>query len=148
MLIWQQPQHMNRIDSVNSAARTVLWAATKGPFLSQQVGLLQTCATVPLCRSPQLCLRCGNSLQRRVLTVSFHKFGDFFFPGTGDLKDVGEVRPWDSISCNLNRNICRAIPFLWQMLPLGRGCTCASHYLLCLLVQRHSYASAITAKPR
>jgi acetoin utilization deacetylase AcuC-like enzyme len=28
----------------------------------------------------------------RVLTVSFHKFGDFFFPGTGDLKDVGEVR--------------------------------------------------------
>lgn len=27
-----------------------------------------------------------------MLTVSFHKFGDFFFPGTGDLKDVGEVR--------------------------------------------------------
>ena len=25
----------------------------------------------------------------RVMTVSFHKFGDFFFPGTGDVKDVG-----------------------------------------------------------
>ncbi|KAL2507456.1 Histone deacetylase 9 [Forsythia ovata] len=26
----------------------------------------------------------------RVMTVSFHKYGDLFFPGTGDLKDVGE----------------------------------------------------------
>ncbi|GER57108.1 histone deacetylase [Striga asiatica] len=26
----------------------------------------------------------------RVMTVSFHKYGDFFFPGTGDVKDVGE----------------------------------------------------------
>lgn len=25
----------------------------------------------------------------RVMTVSFHKFGDLFFPGTGDVKDVG-----------------------------------------------------------
>ncbi|EOD19100.1 hypothetical protein EMIHUDRAFT_419321 [Emiliania huxleyi CCMP1516] len=25
----------------------------------------------------------------RVMTVSFHKYGDFFFPGTGDVKDVG-----------------------------------------------------------
>lgn len=24
------------------------------------------------------------------MTVSFHKYGDYFFPGTGDLKDVGE----------------------------------------------------------
>lgn len=24
------------------------------------------------------------------MTVSFHKFGDMFFPGTGDIKDVGE----------------------------------------------------------
>jgi histone deacetylase 1/2 len=24
------------------------------------------------------------------MTVSFHKFGDYFFPGTGDVKDVGE----------------------------------------------------------
>lgn len=28
----------------------------------------------------------------RVMTVSFHKYGDFFFPGTGDVKDIGEVR--------------------------------------------------------
>jgi histone deacetylase 1/2 len=27
---------------------------------------------------------------RRVLTVSFHKYGNYFFPGTGDLKDIGE----------------------------------------------------------
>jgi len=25
----------------------------------------------------------------RVMTVSFHKYGDYFFPGTGDVKDVG-----------------------------------------------------------
>jgi hypothetical protein len=24
--------------------------------------------------------------------VSFHKYGDHFFPGTGDIKDVGEKR--------------------------------------------------------
>ncbi|CAL8463701.1 g3235 [Coccomyxa elongata] len=29
-------------------------------------------------------------LTDRVLTVSFHKFGNYFFPGTGDLKDIGE----------------------------------------------------------
>lgn len=26
----------------------------------------------------------------RVMTLSFHKYGDYFFPGTGDLKDIGE----------------------------------------------------------
>nr|BAF37798.1 hypothetical protein [Ipomoea trifida] len=26
----------------------------------------------------------------RVMTVSFHKYGDKFFPGTGDMKDIGE----------------------------------------------------------
>ncbi|KAF8061327.1 HDA9 [Scenedesmus sp. PABB004] len=31
-------------------------------------------------------------LSDRVMTVSFHKYGDYFFPGTGDLKDVGEQR--------------------------------------------------------
>jgi len=25
------------------------------------------------------------------MTVSFHKHGDFFFPGTGGLNDVGEL---------------------------------------------------------
>jgi histone deacetylase 1/2 len=25
----------------------------------------------------------------RVMTVSFHKFGEGFFPGTGDLDDIG-----------------------------------------------------------
>eukprot|EP00873_Tetraselmis_striata_P038131 jgi/Tetstr1/458395/TSEL_044833.t1 len=29
-------------------------------------------------------------LTDRVMTVSFHKYGDMFFPGTGALKDVGE----------------------------------------------------------
>jgi acetoin utilization deacetylase AcuC-like enzyme len=24
--------------------------------------------------------------------VSFHKYGDYFFPGTGDIKDIGEQR--------------------------------------------------------
>jgi histone deacetylase 1/2 len=28
-------------------------------------------------------------MTNRVMTVSFHRFGDFF-PGTGDLKDIGE----------------------------------------------------------
>jgi acetoin utilization deacetylase AcuC-like enzyme len=27
----------------------------------------------------------------RVMTVSFHKYGDYFFPGTGDLTDTGEL---------------------------------------------------------
>jgi hypothetical protein len=25
-----------------------------------------------------------------VLTVSFHKYGNYFFPGTGDIRDIGE----------------------------------------------------------
>ena len=25
----------------------------------------------------------------RVMTVSFHKYGDMFFPGTGGLRDIG-----------------------------------------------------------
>jgi len=29
-------------------------------------------------------------LTDRVMTVSFHKYGDYFFPGTGDLADIGE----------------------------------------------------------
>ncbi|GBF99104.1 histone deacetylase [Raphidocelis subcapitata] len=29
-------------------------------------------------------------LTDRVMTVSFHKYGDYFFPGTGDITDVGE----------------------------------------------------------
>eukprot|EP00191_Tetraselmis_sp_GSL018_P004661 CAMPEP_0177599656 /NCGR_PEP_ID=MMETSP0419_2-20121207/13120_1 /TAXON_ID=582737 /ORGANISM="Tetraselmis sp., Strain GSL018" /LENGTH=422 /DNA_ID=CAMNT_0019092425 /DNA_START=487 /DNA_END=1756 /DNA_ORIENTATION=+ len=31
-------------------------------------------------------------LTDRVMTVSFHKYGDFFFPGTGSIKDIGEYR--------------------------------------------------------
>eukprot|EP00878_Enallax_costatus_P042872 GHUV01050374.1.p1 GENE.GHUV01050374.1~~GHUV01050374.1.p1 ORF type:complete len:133 (+),score=10.75 GHUV01050374.1:47-445(+) len=31
-------------------------------------------------------------LTDRVMTVSFHKYGDFFFPGTGALIDIGEQR--------------------------------------------------------
>ena len=26
-----------------------------------------------------------------MLTVSFHKFGNYFFPGSGDIKDIGGV---------------------------------------------------------
>ncbi|CAI9105566.1 OLC1v1004514C2 [Oldenlandia corymbosa var. corymbosa] len=29
-------------------------------------------------------------LTDRVMTVSFHKYGDLFFPGTGDVKEIGE----------------------------------------------------------
>lgn len=32
----------------------------------------------------------SSSAFRRVMTVSFHKYGDYFFPGTGDVKDIGE----------------------------------------------------------
>lgn len=39
----------------------------------------------------------------RVLTVSFHKFGDFFFPGTGDLKDIGEVAPRSDLPFDSHR---------------------------------------------
>lgn len=28
----------------------------------------------------------GVVVRCRVMTVSFHKFGDYFFPGTGDVK--------------------------------------------------------------
>jgi acetoin utilization deacetylase AcuC-like enzyme len=31
-------------------------------------------------------------LTDRVMTASFHKFGDYFFPGTGACKDVGGKR--------------------------------------------------------
>merc|ERR1719201_2566480 len=31
-------------------------------------------------------------LTDRVMTVSFHKYGDYFFPGTGDVKVVGEKK--------------------------------------------------------
>lgn len=37
-------------------------------------------------RFPQL----GNEFSTRVMTVSFHKYGDNFFPGTGSLSDIGE----------------------------------------------------------
>ncbi len=30
-------------------------------------------------------------LHCRVMTVSYHKYGDFFFPGTGDLTDTGSM---------------------------------------------------------
>ena len=29
-------------------------------------------------------------LTDRVMTVSFHKYGDMFFPGTGAISDIGE----------------------------------------------------------
>lgn len=33
----------------------------------------------------------------RVMTVSFHKYGDYYFPGTGDIKDVGEKAGGDPL---------------------------------------------------
>lgn len=36
----------------------------------------------------------------RVMTVSFHKFGEYF-PGTGDVKDVGEDAPCWQLQCVL-----------------------------------------------
>ena len=31
----------------------------------------------------------SGNMTNRVMTVSFHRYGDFF-PGTGDVKDIGE----------------------------------------------------------
>jgi hypothetical protein len=31
-------------------------------------------------------LKSNGCLMRRVMTVSFHKYGELFFPGTGDVK--------------------------------------------------------------
>ena len=31
-------------------------------------------------------------LTDRVMTLSFHKYGDYFFPGTGNVMEVGEKR--------------------------------------------------------
>ena len=40
--------------------------------------------------SGEVCLLMNGVCCCRVLTVSFHKYGNYFFPGTGDIKDVGE----------------------------------------------------------
>lgn len=45
------------------------------------------CSTHALACLPQEAFYTTN----RVMTVSFHKFGEYF-PGTGDVKDVGESR--------------------------------------------------------
>ena len=37
------------------------------------------------------CLTISRLSMPRVMTVSFHKYGDFFFPGTGDLSDTGAM---------------------------------------------------------
>jgi acetoin utilization deacetylase AcuC-like enzyme len=42
---------------------------------------------------PSYMLTCScRALLLLLLQVSFHKYGDYFFPGTGDLKDIGEQR--------------------------------------------------------
>lgn len=41
----------------------------------------------------------------RVMTVSFHKYGEYF-PGTGDILDVGQGR--GNRYCNLKENIIRS----------------------------------------
>ncbi len=44
---------------------------------------------VPLCRTLPPCRAVPCRTADRVMTVSFHKYGENFFPGTGDLGDVG-----------------------------------------------------------
>lgn len=41
----------------------------------------------------------------RVMTVSFHKFGEYF-PGTGDVKDVGERYIRQSVEHQLTHAVC------------------------------------------
>lgn len=42
----------------------------------------------------------------RVMTVSFHKFGDNFFPGTGDISEVGARQgKYYSVNVPLNDGI-------------------------------------------
>lgn len=37
------------------------------------------------------CATCAMPPVHRVMTVSFHKYGDYFFPGTGDITDTGAL---------------------------------------------------------
>jgi len=56
----------------------------------------------------------------RVMTVSFHKYGDLFFPGTGDIKDIGEREgKYYAINIPLKDGIDDAslLVFLKQLLP-------------------------------
>jgi acetoin utilization deacetylase AcuC-like enzyme len=44
-----------------------------------------------------------------LLQVSFHKYGDYFFPGTGDLKDIGEQRGrYYTLNVPLKVSMCTA----------------------------------------
>jgi hypothetical protein len=66
--------------------------------------LLPVCSALPSRCPCRPCLSCSSPAAHkihppgadRVMTVSFHKYGDEFFPGTGDLTDVGagEARCW------------------------------------------------------
>ena len=49
-------------------------------------------------------------LTDRVMTVSFHKYGNYFFPGTGDMYEIGaEVGRYYSGKRNCARDIVRAL---------------------------------------
>ncbi|THG03517.1 hypothetical protein TEA_013727 [Camellia sinensis var. sinensis] len=64
-------------------------------------GCAQTIIELPIYASPstnnvylydyQAVQGCGgNGVGNLVMTVSFHKYGDLFFPGTGDVKEIGQ----------------------------------------------------------
>ena len=49
-------------------------------------------------------------LTDRVMTVSFHKYGNYFFPGTGDMYEIGaEVGRYYSGKRNCTRDIVRVL---------------------------------------
>lgn len=54
------------------------------------------------------CLQEAFYTTNRVMTVSFHKFGEYF-PGTGDVKDVGEVALFFGM-CDASRDFTTVHP--------------------------------------
>lgn len=57
-------------------------------------------------------------LTDRVMTVSFHKYGNYFFPGTGDMYDVGQdTGRYYSVNVPMkegmdDESMCRLCPYL------------------------------------
>ena len=63
------------------------------------------------------------------MTVSFHKHGDYFFPGTGDLTDIGE-RAGRYYSINVCSSVL-AHPISSLRFSRGQCCTNIAVIMLC-----------------
>ncbi|KAM3303750.1 type-1 histone deacetylase 1-like [Capsicum chacoense] len=61
----------------------------------------------------------GHNKFIRVMTVSFHKYGDKFFPGTGDMKSVEEFgNRADRMSIGLMKYSCMQVQILSKVMRL------------------------------